>query len=63
MFVDFYLILLHHKTLFCDGYKEKARRGYSEKNTKPSRNLKKVSPLKMLRINVTSQEATYMEEK
>ena len=34
MFVDFYLILLHHKTLFRDVYKEKGRRGYSEKKKK-----------------------------
>ena len=30
VFVDFYLILLHHKTLFSDNYKEKIRRGYSQ---------------------------------
>ena len=42
MFVDFDLILLHHETLFCDGYKEKVCRGYSGKKYKALQELKKV---------------------
>ena len=62
VFVNLYLNLQHHKTLFCDGYKEEVRRGYSDKNTKLSRNLKKVGPIKMLLLNLTYQEVAYMEE-
>ena len=43
VFVGFYLILLHRKTLFCDGFIEKVCRGYSEKYTKVCRNLENVS--------------------
>ena len=42
LFVDLYLNLLHHKTLFCDGYKAKVRRGYFEKNRKPCRKGKSI---------------------
>ena len=59
IFIQFYFIT----KLYCDGYKEKVRRGYSEKNTKLYRKLIKVSPLKMLMLNVTYQEVAYMEEK
>ena len=51
MFANFFLISLYLKILFCEGYKGKVRRGYSEKNTKLCRNLKKVSPLKILLLN------------
>ena len=63
VFVDFNLILLNQKILFCDGQKEKVRRVYSEKNTKLCRNLKRLSLIKMLLLNVTYQEAAYIEEK
>ena len=43
-------------TLSCDGYKEKARRGYCNKNMKLYRNFKKGRPLKMLLPNLTYQE-------
>ena len=34
MFANFFLISLYHKILFCEGYKGKVRRGYSEKKYK-----------------------------
>ena len=69
VFIDFVvcfcLILVHHKTLSCDSYKEKVRRGYFEQNTKLCRDLKKekLSSLKMLLLNLTYQEAAYIYKK
>ena len=54
----FFLILLHHKTQFCDGYKEKVHQ-VALKN--PA--MQKVSPIKVLLLNVTYQEAAYTEVK
>ena len=56
MFADFYVILLHQKTLFCNNYKGKICGVTLKKKKKALQEVKKVSLLRMLLLNVTCQE-------
>ena len=61
MLAGFYLILLHHKALFWNGYKEKVHRGYTEKKYKTFQDLEKSKTTKDVAAKCNLLRSSHLE--
>ena len=56
-----YLILLHHKALFCNGYREKVHRGYTEKKYKAFQDVEKSKTAKDVAAKCNLPRSSHLE--